>query len=406
MRWHILKALLLKEALRHATNRGGLLLAGLLVTASLVMAALNPAGEKTTQLIGGIHHCFIHAEDFDGPFVKHLQESMPPELRKLVFFKKLDPDLGPDQTVVYPTGTGAIQIRKAPPGPDGEPRYLIWVWHPAGDRSGMEIYESWFSREAYRFAHQQAIERLNAKGLDGAKLLPMPDLNRDDLWNNRLVEQQLQAQVRLQGGTLPEIEWRESPLVGPALDMHAAINTALVMFSLFFTCVYLMPALTCEERERGLLLAQVLSPARVREILASKFFFYPTFGIFLATLLAGIQNPAVLLKPFFWLAIISLAMGSLGIGMSIASLARTQRSASLGALCYMLVVAMVLLICQQNNITWIPYLTLEYHAPQILHAVLTNQTREYHWFNLLGCTVLAIAWVFAAGFLFRKRGWQ
>ena len=39
MRWYILKALLYKEAMRHATNRGGLLLAGLLVTASLVMAA-------------------------------------------------------------------------------------------------------------------------------------------------------------------------------------------------------------------------------------------------------------------------------------------------------------------------------------------------------------------------------
>ena len=40
---------------------------------------------------------------------------------------------------------------------------------------------------------------------------------------------------------------------------------------LFFVCVYLLPSLTCEERERGVLLAQALSPAAPREILAAKF---------------------------------------------------------------------------------------------------------------------------------------
>jgi hypothetical protein len=114
----------------------------------------------------------------------------------------------------------------------------------------------------------------------------------------------------------------------------------------------------------------------------------------------------VLLKPYFWLSLIFLAMGSLGIGMTIASLARTQRSSSLSALCYMLVVALVLLICQQNNIEYVPYLAIEYHAPQLLHATLTDQDRPDLRFNLLGCGLLAVAWVIAAGFLFRRRGWQ
>jgi hypothetical protein len=114
----------------------------------------------------------------------------------------------------------------------------------------------------------------------------------------------------------------------------------------------------------------------------------------------------VLARPFFWLSLLSLALGSLGIGMSIASLARTQRSASLAALCYMLVVALILVICQQNSISYLPDLFIESHAPQILHATLTNQTRGHHWFNLLECGVLAIVWVSVAGFLFRKRGWQ
>jgi ABC-2 family transporter protein len=403
MRWYILKALLYKEAMRHAANRGGLLLAGLLVTASLVMAALNPASEQTGPLLGGIHHCYIDVDDEHDLLTQHLAKEVPPSLKHNIVFRRIDKNASPDRLIQYPAGAGAIQIRKT--SEDGKPGYLFWLWHPAGDRVGMAVYEQWFWRETYRFLHNRAADELRKAGGDPNKQFPLPDL-KNDLWEKRLVTEQLQREATTLGAALPAVEWKEDALKGSALDMRAAMATALVMFALFFTCVYLMPSLTCEERERGLLLAQALSPARVREILAAKFLFYPTFGILLATLLAGIHNPAVLTRPFFWLSLVSLALGSLGIGMSIASLARTQRSASLAALCYMLVVTIVLLVCQQNNIAYVPYLAIEYHAPQMLHATLTNQTNSNHWYNLLGCAVLAVLWVMAAGFLFRRRGWQ
>ena len=411
MRWYILKTLLHKEALRHATNRGGLMLAGLLVTASLVLSAMNPAGEQSNVLVGGVRLCFIHIEEDQGPWASHLRASVPAELKNHIRFNKLDANLGPDRTIVYPPGAGAIQVRTASPSADGNPRYGVWLWHPTGDRAGMTIYEQWFWRESYRFFHQQAADELKKTGVDSTKAFPLPDLDSDGLWENRILIEHLRDRFIAARGaastpSLPDVELKEKALSGSALDMRAAIATALVMFALFFTCVYMMPSLTCEERERGLLLAQALSPARAREILAAKFLFYPTFGIMLATLLAGIHNPNVLTRPFFWLALLSLALGSLGIGMSIASLARTQRSASLAALCYMLVVALVLVICQQNNIPYLPDLFVESHAPLILHATLTNQTRPYHWINLLECGVLAVIWVGVAGFLFRKRGWQ
>lgn len=407
MRWHILKTLLYKEALRHATNRGGLMLAGLLVTASLVLAALNPAGDQGGQLIGGINHCFIDTDDDSSPWVQHLRTHVPPGLANHIRFRKIDPQIGPDKTIYYPTGTGAIQIRKAI---DGSNRNIVLLWHPSGDRAGMAVYEQWFWRESYRFFYQQMANELTQKGIDPATALPSANVDGDDLWNDRIWNAQLRERFKVVAGSpskeVPELELKEEALIGSSLDMRAAMATALVMFALFFTCVYLMPSLTCEERERGLLLAQALSPARVRELLAAKFLFYPAFGIMLATLLAGIHNPAVLTRPFFWLSLLSLGVGSLGIGMTIASLAKTQRSASLAALCYMLVVAMVLLMCQQNNIQYVPYLAIEFHAPQVLHATLTNQTRHSHWYNLAACLVLAVGWVIAAGYLFRKRGWQ
>lgn len=410
MRWYILKTLLHKEALRHATNRGGLMLAGLLVTASLVLAALNPAGDRGSPLVGGIRRCNVDVEDASGSWEQHLKNHVPAALSGHVHFRELPQSLGTDKTIYYPPGTGAIQIRKVASESGGPTRYLVWLWHPDGDRTGMAVYEQWFWRETYRFFHQQAVEELRKQGINPESALASPDIDNDELWDERIWTEHLRQRVTLVAGNpsqmVPLVEMKESDLKGSSLDMRAAMATALVMFALFFTCVYLMPSLTCEERERGLLLAQALSPARVRELLAAKFLFYPAFGILLATLLAGIHNSAVLTRPFFWLSLLSLGMGSLGIGMTIASLAKTQRSASLAALCYMLVVAMVLLICQQHNITYIPYLAIEFHAPQVLHATLTNQTQPFHWYNLTASMVLAVGWVMAAGYLFRKRGWQ
>jgi len=178
------------------------------------------------------------------------------------------------------------------------------------------------------------------------------------------------------------------------------------MFSLFFSCVYLMPSLTCEERERGLLLAQAISPASTLELLTAKFLFYPAFGVLLATILSGIHNPQVLANHFYWLTMFTLSLGTLGIGITIACLARNQRSASMGSLCYMLVVALTMLLCQQNNITSIPYLAIEYHAPQIIHATLTGQVKDHNWVNLAFCAFLGFLWSSLAYILFRKRGWQ
>jgi len=190
------------------------------------------------------------------------------------------------------------------------------------------------------------------------------------------------------------------------IDSRSSIATALVLFALFFVCVYLLPSMTCEERERGVLLAQALSPATPFEILVAKLLFYPVLGIALAALIAGITSPMILIRPFFWLGLTAAAIGSIGIGLTIASLARTQRAASMGALCYTMVVALLLFICQQNNIPFLPYVALEYHCPRVLHAALGNAVYWYHWGNLAGAYILAAVWLVLATVLFRRWGWQ
>src|SRR4029078_7316378 len=91
----------------------------------------------------------------------------------------------------------------------------------------------------------------------------------------------------------PDLVVERKGLAGKVLDFRAAIATGMVVFALYFACVYLMPNLNCEERERGVLLAQALSPASPTEIVTAKFLFYPLFRIGLGATLADIYKSAI-----------------------------------------------------------------------------------------------------------------
>jgi len=369
-RWYVLRTLLKKEALRHVANRGGIVLAFLLVVAALLLTMFRRGDTSTESLTSGVQYCFVDYWE-ESPWLNHLRTHVPQELRNQMQFRPADRAPTHDGTIVYPAGFGAIQIRAAGDGDSG-PRYKVWIWQPTNS-GGMAPFKEWFWKETARY--------------------------------NRIRATSLTEPSERAGLALPELMEEQSIIQG-GLDSRSGIATALVLFALFFVCVYLLPSLTCEERERGVLLAQALSPASPFEIMLAKLLFYPVIGIALAALIAGITNPLILSRPIFWLGLIAAALGSLGIGLTIASLARTQRAASMGALCYTLVVALMLFICQQNNIPGLPYIALEYHCPRVLHAAFANAVYWYHWGNLAGAYILALLWVMLATFMFRRWGWQ
>ena len=413
MRLYILRALLVKEVHRHVANRGGIALCLLLSVAALLLSVFNPGtgagGTGGGSLIDGVHRCMVQYAD-ETPFIRELRASVPEDLQPHVIFERQQPN-EVNGLMTYAPGTGAIQIRTR--SDNGAVTMKFDIWHPPEKPEAMAPYEAWFWRAARDAIQKQASEELQKAGID-PKGLTQRDSRNDDLWAIRDSYRQLSEEVERIKATakgtvsapLPKIEIERNGLGAPQLDLRSAIATGMVVFSLYFFCVYLLPTMTCEERERGVLLAQALSPASPLEILAAKFLFYPLLGITMAAILAGIYKPAILSTLFFWLALFSMGSGFLGIGMTVATLAKTQRAAFMGSMCYLMSVALILFICQQNGIPGIPYLAIEYHGPRVIHAAITGEVYWYHYLNLLGAAGLGVVWMTVAGWLFRRRGWQ
>ncbi len=411
MRFPILKALVQKEVRRHLANRGGIALALLLVVAALLLSIFNPttaeAGAGGGDLIGGVHHCYIEYAS-KTETILDLMRRVPPDLRAQVVFRVVPPgELSSPMS--YAPGTGAIRIVEQLA--DNSPRWNIEVWHPPGEPGAMAPYELWLFKALRQSLQARATEELKKTGADVSSL-PATQFRDDDLWAVAESFRTLNVEFqRLQStpGTplsLPTVEIRRNGLGAKPLDYRSAIATAMIVFALYFTCCYLLPTLNCEERERGVLLAQALSPASPAEIVGAKFLFYPVVGIGLAAVLAGIYSPNVLSSLFFWLALLAMSSGFLGIGMTVSTLAKTQRSAFMGSMCYLFAVSLILLVCSQNRIPIIPYLALEFHGPKILHAAVTQNIEPKHWYHLLATFFLGAFWMVLAGWLFRRRGWQ
>jgi hypothetical protein len=369
LRRHILRTLLHKEMLRHLANRGGIVMIILLVVMSLMLSL----GKSTSQgpLLGGnVQQCFLLYErgdpalsDTGNPslrgWIRHLRQQKPAEWDDSMFrvrrFDEMDTDA--EKNIIL-GNAGSIRIRSNDKDAEGRWKFKVELWYPGESSTVLSEYETWFWRETERYFSPQ-----------------------------------------------PQIEEVKKRTIGSA-DLRSALAPVPIFFALFFACVYLLPSMTCEERERGVLLAQALSPASPLEILISKFLFYSVLGIGLGVLLAGIYRPSVLLQPFLWLALIAVSLGSVSVGLTIATLAKTQRLASVGAMCYLLMVALFLFTMQQINLPVVPWLFLEYHTPEMLHAVLADSLTTWHWVHLLFTALLAIGWATVATILFRQRGWQ
>jgi hypothetical protein len=435
MRWYIIRTLVYKEWLRHLAERGGIFLAILLVVATLLLSVFRKADSKSVGFSTGIkgwnlvwYRVDVNANPLYYGWLQHLNAHLPQDLR----FRYLPDDWVPrdeNGDRFYEQSTAAIEIQPVGRSNGRPTRFEIRFCYPGKDASVLGPLADWFWQETFQYFHDTSLEIETSEDQThfppGESLIQVRPAGSDDFGRPRHKllfvpngKNQLVAangsRTELKSGLLmdrsslqPLIELEEKRLPIPhSADERSMVATALVMFSMCFFCVYLLPALTCEERERGILLAQALSPASPFEILAAKFLFYPAFGIGLAAVLAGIYNPGVLVRPFFWLVLCVTTLGYLGVGMTIASLAHSQRMASMGALAYMLTVGLFLYITEQFGIPSFRFIALEYYCPRMLHEVMMGSVRPIMAWNLVPALALALVWSYVATAVFRKRGWQ
>jgi hypothetical protein len=387
MRCHVLITLLHQEARRRLINRGGLVFVLALVVLSAGMTFVSTG--TGFALASQVKICFV---DYwhDGPWVEHLRGNLPQELEGQIQFRAIEQVAAAGETIYYPAGAGAIQIRAAGDGISGDGpelwicdrgrgmaaacdsgRCKVWIWYPGTNESGMDRFEAWFWKESARYFRQRNGQ---PPAMDG------PD-------------------------SIPDLEVERSSLAGSA-DTHTTTTTALLLFPLFLTCVFLLPTWMCEDRERGLLLALALTPATFLELLAARSLFSALLGMGLGALVAAICCPAALGQVLFWVVLAVAALGAVGVGATIGSVASRPRTASLAALCYMAVVAAVMAVTHGMGLSLLSALTLESHLPRLLQAAISGTTGEPLADHLAAALALALAWFFLATILFRKRGWQ
>lgn len=387
-----------KELHRLALNRGAIVMAFLLLAAALLVSAANrsrpiPLGPPQVQTF------WVDYWE-DGPWVGHLQERIPAGLDiRFRSVAEIPTDRG--GTLQYAKTDGAVQLRR-----EGE-LWRIWFWHPGDDARVLAPFEDWFWSESRRFFHRQAIQTApESRRTDIERLVP-PPIGGDPAKLLQDLHRQYRDQLLAlapNGISIPEVVVERSSLHAVALPKALAV--AMILFGVFFVCVCLMPSLTCEEREKGTLLSQTLSPAKPMEMLLAKLFVFVPIAGALAILVGIFAEPELVRVPLFPVVVLIAATGAFGVGSVISLLVRTQRSASLAAMGYAMAVALIVFAAQRFGLSAVSGGLLEVHLPPLLVAAFDGNISAVHWRAAIQPAILAVLWTMTAAVIVSIRGWK
>lgn len=185
------------------------------------------------------------------------------------------------------------------------------------------------------------------------------------------------------------------------------IGTVLLFAMQFFLCCHLLVSFTSQDRERGTLLALALSPASVAEILAAKFVFHVSLSVIFSAAVVGILQPAALAHAGIWVVVILTSIGFTSVGIVLASLAKTQSSAGLLTMCYMLVGGVIsYLAINFSTFAVLQRLTFENYSFALCAASMKYAINPFVIPQVATMAVLVSLWTIAAGYVFHRRGWQ
>tara|TARA_R110002072_G_scaffold233795_1_gene391398 strand:+ start:81328 stop:82473 length:1146 start_codon:yes stop_codon:yes gene_type:complete len=191
------------------------------------------------------------------------------------------------------------------------------------------------------------------------------------------------------------------------LVTNELIATMLLLIVMFFACCHLLVSFTAQDRERGTLSALVLSPANTSEILLAKFLFHLLISLGGSITIVAILKPIALTQPVLWLVILLSSIGLMCVGTCIATLAKTQASAALLALCYMLGGTVLFYLSTKfTAFYFIKQLAFENYTFPLLFSTMKRPVSVLHAPGLGTMFVLVGVWIGIARSCFYRFGWR
>lgn len=380
-------ALIQREAMRLYKNPSALMLIGLLVAFSilLVMSRQEKPGPMNCWIVYADGPPAAERNDSASRFIAELQErARESRTVRIVPASQVPSGVVTDaagrrqRRSLYPSNTCAIELLQVPDGKTvpGANRLTVGYRHPGTKSEVLEPFQRWFWPIAV--AHFGAVEVSERT----------PTASRPTSAAAVVME-------KLQSGGLGELMNE---------DLAAAI---LLLIIEFVTCCQLIVSFTSQDRERGTLTALALSPVTMGELLRAKILFHLTLSLAGSAAVIAVLKPAALAHASLWITLVLTGLGLCSVGMVIASLTRTQSSASLLALCYMLIGAVIFYLATKfSAFATLKSFSFEHYSFGMVFLSLQRAIPVASANDLGPMLLLVASWFVIATVLFRQRGWR
>ncbi len=369
VRWHMLRILMGREFLRVRKNPSALVVMGLMIALSMLLATshlLTNQGQRPT--------CWIVYWE-DGPWIEQLRNELPKRLPIAVVDQEQVRRYG--EELRYPPRVCAIELWPADQLSGDTPARPIIRYRYTGDDPGMLWpYATWFWETTTRHFGARP-------GFD-----------------------QQSKPIKLYTSVFPA----GTSGAGSASELLKYVDLlgAVMLFVVqFFGCCHLMVSFTSQDRERGTLTALALTPANTTELLIAKFVMHGVMTLAVSGVIVGILKPAALLNPLLWCVLAVTDIGLMSVATVIVSLARTQSTAAMLTLSYMLTgTVMFFLAMKFSAFGLIKQATFEHYSFTLLFLSLKNSGSLLVPKALTTQTTIVALWLYAAVWLFQRRGWR
>jgi len=364
----MIRILLRRECRRLLKNPSAIMLVGLLIAISLLIATggKEPKGEMQCWV--------VYWQESD--WIDHLK-SMRPE-REHIRIEPVSSFRQAGDQLIYPRNSCAIEIR--PPrsdSRDGSAPIRIHYRFPGKDPNVLMPYLRWFwPASLYYFGDPPSI-----------------------------VQQTLPIGIASRTAVTPLDSLQDSSVSDLVTTEITA--TALLFVVQFFTCCHLLVSLTSQDRERGTLTALALTPVSIAEMLTARYLFHLTISLSASAAILAILQPAALALPLVWIVLTLASLGMMAIGTTIATLCRTQTTAGLLTLSYMLLVGVVFYLSTQfMAFDWVKLAMIERYSMPLIYLSLKLPLSITRAPGLAPLLILVVVWLTVAATLFRRQGWR